>query len=98
MKSFRKVFAVYLSDSAVELRENKSDYLGGGRFICSQSNYKSLLKFATNLAIKRHLPLQNHITFETQYEYWENHATSAKLAVMSPHAARSQVVLVRRHV
>lgn len=64
-----KVFSVYVSDFAVELRDDQSHYFGEGRLICSQRNYISLRKFAKNLALNRAIPLQDYTQSEMQYQY-----------------------------
>jgi hypothetical protein len=53
-------FSLYLSDLAVELQNKQDTYLGKGRFICSQKNYASLLRFAKRLAHSRQVPLKNY--------------------------------------
>lgn len=55
-----QAFSLYLSDLAVELQSEQDTYLGKGRFICSQKNYDSLLKFAKKLSFSRQVPLRNY--------------------------------------
>jgi hypothetical protein len=64
-----RVFSVYVSDFAVELRDDQSEYYGNGRFVCSQRSYDSLLKFAKKLACNRKLPLRDYTRAEAQYQY-----------------------------
>jgi hypothetical protein len=58
--SMNHAFSLYLSDLAVELQNEQDAYLGKGRFICSQKNYDSLLKFAKRLSYARQVPLKNY--------------------------------------
>lgn len=69
MTANTRVFSVYVSDFAVELRDDQSQYFGTGRFICSQRGYDSLLKFARKLACNRALPLRDYTRAEAQYQY-----------------------------
>lgn len=69
MKNIGRNFSVYLSDFAVELRDDQGEYFGKGRLICSQKNYASLLKFAKKLSSARRVPLQDYTRFEAEYQY-----------------------------
>ncbi|TVP62961.1 MAG: hypothetical protein EA342_18605 [Leptolyngbya sp. LCM1.Bin17] len=69
MKLTTKIFSVYISDFAVELRDDQSQYFGQGRLICSQHNYENLRKFAKNLALNRAVPLQDYTQSQVQYQY-----------------------------
>ena len=48
MNTATRVFSVYVSDFAIELRDDGSEYAGDGRLLCSQRNYDSLLSGAEN--------------------------------------------------
>ncbi len=61
MESTNKVYALYVSDLAVELRDNEKTDCGEARFVCSQFNYKNILEFAINLANSKQLIFQNYI-------------------------------------
>jgi hypothetical protein len=69
METSTRVFSVYVSDFAVELRDDQSQYFGNGRFICSQRSYDSLLKFARKLALNHAVPLHDYTRAEAQYQY-----------------------------
>lgn len=69
MNTSIKLFSVYVSEFAVELRDDQGKYFGDGRLVCSQSSYNSLLKFAKKLAHNRTLPLQDYTRAEAQYQY-----------------------------
>lgn len=66
MKHMNKVYALYVSDLAVELRDNEDAYFGEARFVCSQVNYKNILEFAIDLAKSKQLAFQNYM----QPEEW----------------------------
>ena len=53
-------YAVYVSAIAVELHNDQHFALAQGRCVCKQANYSSILRFARNLALHRHLPLRNY--------------------------------------
>jgi len=61
MKVANKMYSVYVSNAVVELRSEQTDYYSIGRFICSHSDYKNALDFATNLAKYKRLPMHNHV-------------------------------------
>ncbi|HIK46093.1 MAG TPA: hypothetical protein IGR64_14600 [Leptolyngbyaceae cyanobacterium M65_K2018_010] len=69
MKTNNRVFSVYVSDFAVELRDDQGEYFGNGRFVCSQRSYDSLLKFAKKWALNRAIPLHDYTQAEAQYQY-----------------------------
>jgi hypothetical protein len=69
MSTATRVFSVYVSDVAVELRDDSGPYGGDGRFLCRQRNYESLLRFAKNLSINRGIPLQDYTRAGAQYQY-----------------------------
>lgn len=69
MQGQKEKFSIYLSELAVELRNDQSEYFGNGRLICRQSNYDSLLRFAKKLAGDHHLPLWNYTHLGIQYQY-----------------------------
>ncbi len=60
MKSFKSVYAVYVSPLSVELCSAEQRMLARGRFVCRQSDYDSILRFARNLALHHRLPLHNY--------------------------------------
>jgi hypothetical protein len=60
MTTATRLFSVYISDVAVELHDDDSQYNGEGRLVCSQRNYDSLVKFAKNLALNRAIPLRDY--------------------------------------
>ncbi|MBD2260526.1 hypothetical protein [Pseudanabaena sp. FACHB-2040] len=61
-------YSVYLSNFAVELRREKSDF-SGAQLVCSQNSYAKVLQFAEALAHSKEMPLQNYTQFERRYEY-----------------------------
>lgn len=69
MNAATRVFSVYVSDFAVELRDDGGQYAGDGRLVCSQRNYDSLFKFAKNLSLNRAIPLRDYTRSEAQYQY-----------------------------
>lgn len=69
MSAATRVFSVYVSDFAIELRDDGSQYSGDGRLLCRQRNYDSLFKFARNLARNRAIPLQDYTRSGAQYQY-----------------------------
>ncbi|MBE9137888.1 hypothetical protein IQ254_11910 [Nodosilinea sp. LEGE 07088] len=69
MNAATRMFAVYVSDLVIELRDNGSQYAGDGRLLCRQSNYDSLFKFARNLALNRAIPLRDYTQSAVQYQY-----------------------------
>lgn len=64
-----RIFSVYVSDAAIELRDDGSQYAGQGRLVCRQRNYDSLFKFAKNMALNRAIPLHDYTRAEAQYQY-----------------------------
>ncbi len=66
MNSLKKMYAVYLSNLAVELRSGEDLNFGEARFICSQINYRSIFEFAMNLAKYKKLPFYNYVPGEQQ--------------------------------
>ncbi|NER79605.1 MAG: hypothetical protein F6K42_08475 [Leptolyngbya sp. SIO1D8] len=64
MKSLKSVYAVYVSPLAVELCDKEQAAMAQGRFICKQSDYSSILRFARNLALHRRLPFHNYVQAE----------------------------------
>jgi len=68
MHTASRIFSIYLSDVAVELRDDQGEYVGEGRLICSQKNYNSLLKFGKRLSFSRQVPLQDYTSFEAEYQ------------------------------
>ncbi len=60
MKNTNKVYDIYVSDLAVELRDNEKTDFGEARFVCSQINYTNILEFAINFAKSKQLPFQNY--------------------------------------
>ena len=69
MNTATRIFSVYVSDFAIELRDDGSEYAGDGRLLCSQRNYDSLFKFAKNLARNRAIPLRDYTRAEAQYQH-----------------------------
>ncbi|MGF1569263.1 MAG: hypothetical protein ACFCVD_14540 [Nodosilinea sp.] len=69
MATLLRTFSVYVSEFAVEIRDDQSQYFGGGRLVCTQRNYDSLLKFARKLALNRAIPLHDYTRAEAQYQY-----------------------------
>jgi hypothetical protein len=69
MNTVTRIFSVYVSDFAIELRDDSSEHVGDGRLLCSQRNYDSLFKFAKNLARDRAIPLRDYTRAEAQYQY-----------------------------
>ncbi|ASC74123.1 hypothetical protein XM38_050980 [Halomicronema hongdechloris C2206] len=55
-----EIYSVYASNTAIELLPENSDRFTFGRFICSRDDYQSALKFATNLAEYKRIPLKNY--------------------------------------
>lgn len=64
-----KFYSVYLSNFAVELRDEENNYFGTARLVCSQRNYIDALDFAQSLACNRSMPLKNYSHFDMRYEY-----------------------------
>lgn len=60
MNQLHAAYAVYVSALAVEIYRGDQPVSSQGRFVCKQSNYLSILRFARNLALHRHLPLYNY--------------------------------------
>lgn len=69
MNATTRIFSVYVSDFAIELRDDGSRYSGDGRLVCRQRNYDSLFKFAKNMALNRAVPLQDYTRSTAQYQY-----------------------------
>ncbi|PSN20293.1 hypothetical protein C7271_02910 [filamentous cyanobacterium CCP5] len=69
MDAMKKFFSVYLSEFAVELRDDQSEYFGDGRLICSQKDYGSLLKFAKRMAFSHQVDLHDYTTSSAEYQY-----------------------------
>lgn len=63
------LYSVYLTNFAVEIRDEGDDYLGSARFVCSHRSYSHTLRFAQDLAHRKDIPLRNYSHFETRYEY-----------------------------
>lgn len=61
MKNINALYAVYVSPLAVEVFDQEQSIFARGRFICKQSDYDSILRFARNLASNRHVPLRNYV-------------------------------------
>ncbi|WP_008309527.1 hypothetical protein [Leptolyngbya sp. PCC 6406] len=57
---FKSAYSVYVSSLAIELHPCKQSDLARGRLICRQSNYDSILRFASNLAAHHRVPLLNY--------------------------------------
>lgn len=66
MKTLRKMYSVYLSNLAVELRSSEDVDFGEARLICRQINYRSIFEFAMNLAKYKKLPFYNYVPGEQQ--------------------------------
>ncbi|MDA0673006.1 MAG: hypothetical protein O3C67_04775 [Cyanobacteria bacterium] len=64
MNTLQEVYAVYISALGVELYPETEANLAHGRFLCKQSNYSSILRFARNLACHRRIPLRNYVLKE----------------------------------
>lgn len=60
MNNFNTSYMVYVSSGAVGLYKHEQAALAQGRFVCKQSNYSSIFRFARNLALHHHLPLHNY--------------------------------------
>lgn len=58
------LYSVYVSSSAVELREIEDERHGNIRLVCSQSDYQNIVDFAINLAKDRHLLFKNFVPVE----------------------------------
>jgi hypothetical protein len=69
MNATTRVFSVYVSDFAIELRDDGNQYSGDGRLVCRQRNYDSLFKFAKNMALNHAVPLRDYTRSEAQYQY-----------------------------
>jgi hypothetical protein len=69
MNATTRIFSVYVSDLAVELRDDDNQYFSDGRLVCRQRNYDSLLKFARNMALNLAVPLRDYTRSEAQYQY-----------------------------
>ncbi len=65
MENLKSVYQVYVSAFAIELYDQDRLGISQGRFVCKQSNYVSILRFARNLALHRHLPLRNYAQVNT---------------------------------
>lgn len=64
-----RVYSVYLSNSAVEIRDENDAYFGVARLVCTQRDYANALEYAQNLAQSKEIPLNNYSHFNTSYEY-----------------------------
>lgn len=62
MPTQNKIYSVYVSDACIELRSSQTEDSAMGRLICSQTNYRNILKFASNLAKYKKIPLNNYAT------------------------------------
>lgn len=69
MNAATRIFSVYVSDFAIELRDDGNHYAGNGRLVCRQRNYDSLFRFARNLALNRAIPLRDYTRSEAQYQF-----------------------------
>lgn len=54
-----KIYSLYVSDKAIELRFNGDQDFKEGRLICSQKNYDNILEFGLKLSQHKRLPLIN---------------------------------------
>lgn len=57
--SKEKIYSLYVSAKAVELRFNGDHDVEEGRLVCSQKNYDNILEFALKLSQHKGLPLIN---------------------------------------
>lgn len=61
MEKLEPSYAVYVSPLAVEIISHEQANLASGRFVCRQTNYSSIFRFARNLALQYRLTLHNHV-------------------------------------
>jgi hypothetical protein len=61
MNTLREVYSVYISAFGVEIYPHAEAESARGRFLCKQSNYASILRFAHKLAHHRSIPLRNYV-------------------------------------
>lgn len=65
----QKLYSIYLSRFAVELRDQEKGCFGSAELVSSQSSYANGLKFAQDFARNQEMSLQNYAQFEVRYEY-----------------------------
>lgn len=66
MSKNNRFYSIYLSPSAVELREIQDEAHQKARLVCSQSNYQNAFEFAVKLANDRSLFFRNFVPPDKQ--------------------------------
>ena len=61
-------YSIYVEDQAITLHVEAEGYSGGGRFLSTQKNYESVLRFALDLAKHKNIQFLNHIDSSHNWE------------------------------
>ena len=69
MLEYNGIYPIYLSEFAVELRNENDEYFGSAGLVCSQRGYDNNLEYAQDLALRNKVCLRNYNHFNTYYEY-----------------------------
>lgn len=65
----QKFYSVYLTEFAVEIRDEEKDCSGSAELVYGHHSYADVLRFAQELAQAKGVTVQNYSHFETLYEY-----------------------------
>ncbi|MEP0820287.1 MULTISPECIES: hypothetical protein [Trichocoleus] len=62
------LYSIYVEGQAITLHVGSAGYSGGGRFLSTQKDYESALRFALDLAKDKNIQFLNHIDPVSNWE------------------------------